>query len=59
MVNNKNPQEKQPGEKPPGKFHYNPGNMSGKKIGAPENEGEDRDRTDKKQARPEDREKDH
>jgi hypothetical protein len=33
MSNNKSPNEKQPGEKPDGKFHYNPGNMSGKKIG--------------------------
>jgi hypothetical protein len=28
--NNKNPNQKQAGEKEPGKFHYNPGNMSGK-----------------------------
>jgi hypothetical protein len=33
MANNKNPNEKQPGEKAEGKFHYNPGNMSGKKAG--------------------------
>ena len=33
MANNKNPNEKQPGEKVEGKFHYNPGNMSGKKAG--------------------------
>jgi hypothetical protein len=31
MTNNKSPNEQQPGEKAPGKFHYNPGNMSGKK----------------------------
>ena len=30
MADNKNPNEKQPGEKPEGKFHYNPGNQSGK-----------------------------
>jgi hypothetical protein len=30
MSNNRNPNEKLPGEKQPGKFHYNPGNMSGK-----------------------------
>jgi hypothetical protein len=30
VANNKNPNQRQPGEKPPGKFHYNPGNMSGK-----------------------------
>jgi hypothetical protein len=28
--NNKNPNEEQPGEKPEGKYHYNPGNQSGK-----------------------------
>lgn len=33
MANNKNPNEKQPGAKKDGKFHYNPGNMSGKKAG--------------------------
>ena len=26
---------KRPGEKKPGKFHYNPGNMSGKTIAEP------------------------
>ena len=30
MGNNKNPNQKQPGEKEYGTFHYNPGNMSGK-----------------------------
>ena len=34
MANNKNPNQKQPGEKKAGKFHYNPGNMSGKTIGS-------------------------
>lgn len=33
MSNNKNPNQKQPGEKEEGTFHYNPGNMSGKTIG--------------------------
>jgi hypothetical protein len=28
--NNKNPNEKQPGEKPEGTYHFNPGNQSGK-----------------------------
>ena len=27
MGNNKNPDQKQPGEKEPGTFHYNPGNI--------------------------------
>jgi len=30
MANNKNPNQKRPGEKEPGKFHFNPGNQSGK-----------------------------
>jgi hypothetical protein len=30
MADNKNPNEKQPGEKLEGKYHYNPGNQSGK-----------------------------
>jgi len=32
MADNKNPNEKQPGEKPEGKHHYNPGNQSGKEA---------------------------
>jgi hypothetical protein len=28
MADNKNPNEKEPGEKPEGKYHYNPGNQS-------------------------------
>ena len=31
--NNKNPNAKQPGENPDGKYHFNPGNMAGKKPG--------------------------
>jgi len=30
---NKNPNEKQPGENPEGKYHFNPGNMAGKTPG--------------------------
>jgi hypothetical protein len=33
VSNNKDPNEKRPGEKKSGTFHYNPGNMSGKTIG--------------------------
>ena len=32
MADNVNPNQKQPGEKQEGKFHYNPGNQSGKAI---------------------------
>jgi hypothetical protein len=44
MNDNKNPNEKQPGEKPEGKQHYNPGNQSGKEAGmVPKEETEKRD----------------
>jgi hypothetical protein len=33
MADNKNPNEKKPGEKPEGKYHYNPGNQSGEMAG--------------------------
>ena len=29
---NKDPDQKKPGEKAPGKYHFNPGNMSGKSV---------------------------
>ena len=32
MADNKNSNEKQSGEKPEGKYHYNPGNQSGKEA---------------------------
>jgi hypothetical protein len=54
MANNKNPNEKQSGEKEPGTFHYNPGNMSGKKIG----KGDSEQRQDNK-PRSRDEQKDH
>lgn len=41
--NNKNASDKQPGENPEGKFHFNPGNMAGKKPGDPEKTAENRD----------------
>ena len=40
--NKRNPNEKQPGENPKGEFHYNPGNMAGKKPGDPEETAENR-----------------
>ena len=40
--NNKNPNEKQPGENPDGKYHFNPGNMAGKKPGDSEQTAENR-----------------
>jgi hypothetical protein len=41
MGNNKDPEKTRPGEMPPGKFHYNPGNMSGKTIGNAERHEDD------------------
>ena len=43
MANHKIPNEKQPGENPEGKYHYNPGNMAGKKPGDAEQTDENRD----------------
>ena len=42
MADNRNPNQKQPGEKEAGKYHYNPGNQSGKTadILKPESEQE-------------------
>jgi hypothetical protein len=42
--NNKDPNKERPGENPDGKYHFNPGNMAGKKPGdakqTDENRGE-------------------
>jgi hypothetical protein len=38
--NNKNPNEKQPGEKPDGKYHFNPGNQSGKTKSIPKDQSQ-------------------
>jgi hypothetical protein len=42
MADNKDANQKQPGEKKEGKYHYNPGNQSGKELGIahPENADE-------------------
>lgn len=42
MANNRNPNETQPGENPEGKYHFNPGNMAGKKPGDGEQTAENR-----------------
>ncbi|SED11442.1 hypothetical protein [Bradyrhizobium erythrophlei] len=39
---NKYPNEKQAGENPDGKYHFNPGNMAGKKPGDKEQTAENR-----------------
>ncbi len=41
MGNNKDPKKPRPGEMQEGKFHFNPGNMSGKKIGNVERHEDD------------------
>jgi hypothetical protein len=53
MANNKNPKQKQPGEKEPGKFHYNPGNMSGKTVEIGKDEPEQTGSADTTKSRPE------
>jgi hypothetical protein len=40
VANNKDPKQKQPGEKEAGTFHFNPGNMSGKTVGTSKDESE-------------------
>jgi hypothetical protein len=52
MANNKNISEKQPGEKKAdGKFHYNPGNMSGKTIESCKGESEQQNNADRIRSR--------
>jgi hypothetical protein len=51
MADNRNPNQKQPGEKGPGTFHYNPGNMSGKTIDTGKDESEQQANADKIQSR--------
>lgn len=49
MATNKNPNQRQPGEKQPGTFHFNPGNMSEKTAESREDKPEQQakpDRTD-------------
>ena len=56
MANNKNPNEKQPGEKEDGTFHYNPGNMSGKTIGNSKDKSEQQTNADNMRRRRKQRE---
>jgi hypothetical protein len=46
--NSKNPNVKQPGENPEGKFHYNPGNMAGEIPGDEKQTSENRDEVPEK-----------
>jgi len=47
MADNKKPSEKQPGEKQEGKFHYNPGNQSGKTAEIFKDESEQENNVDR------------
>jgi hypothetical protein len=49
MADDKKP--KQPGEKQSGKYHYNPGNMSGKTIDIVKEETEQENNADRRQSR--------
>ncbi|WP_166298188.1 MULTISPECIES: hypothetical protein [unclassified Bradyrhizobium] len=49
---NKNPNKKQPGENPDGKYHFNPGNMAGKKPGDKERTAENRDEPKEPEEKP-------
>jgi low affinity Fe/Cu permease len=47
MADNRDPNEKQPGEKPEGKYHYNPGNQSDKAIEITKPESEQENNVDR------------
>jgi hypothetical protein len=51
MATNRNPNEKQPGEKKAGKYHYNPGNMSGKTVDINKDESEQQNNVDRIKSR--------
>jgi hypothetical protein len=51
MGNNKNPNRKQPGEKDKGKYHFNPGNQSGKTVEIIKPESERRNNLDRIKSR--------
>jgi hypothetical protein len=53
MANNRNPKQKQPGEKEPGKYHYNPGNQSGKTVEIIKPEPSQENNADRRQGRQE------
>jgi hypothetical protein len=51
MAKSKIRNTKQSGEKEPGKFHYNPGNMSGKTIEIGKDESDQKNNVDRIQSR--------
>jgi hypothetical protein len=52
--NNKNPNVRQPGENPDGKYHFNPGNMAGKNPKDAKQMDKNRDETHKPKEKPAD-----
>lgn len=52
MANNNKPNEKRPNENPEGTYHYNPGNMAGKKPGDPEQTDENRGEPEEHKEKP-------
>ena len=52
MTNKTNPGEQEPGAKQPGKYHYNPGNMSGKTAETAKDEAEPANHDNKKTDQP-------
>ena len=53
MMGDTKPSEKKSGEKPEGKYHYNPGNMSGKTIEIGKDESEQENNVDRIRSRTE------
>jgi len=51
MGDTKKRNQRQPGEKQPGKYHYNPGNMSGKTIDIVKGEAEQENNADRIRSR--------
>ena len=51
MGDTKKPEPKKPGEKKSGKYHYNPGNMSGKTANINKDDSEQQNNIDKIQSR--------
>jgi hypothetical protein len=47
MGDTRKPEPKEPGKKKPGKYHYNPGNMSGKTIDIVKDESEQKNNRDR------------
>jgi hypothetical protein len=53
MGDTKKPEPKKPGEKKSGKYHYNPGNMSGKTTDIVKDESEQKNNSDRIRSRTE------